>query len=183
MGLENTFVKKEKLMAEMMEEFKQYDVNGDGFVTRDEIHEVMEKNADKWGLFDFGFFEDLDENNDGKISLEGKIAKKHENPDEIMFRNWISEWTREAVAELDFIEIGLSAALKELSEDKDGKISLDEIKKAYENRGRKFTAEDQKIFEKLDKDDSEKIDIEGKIDKIGFKNQLLELYIFQSFAR
>ena len=84
---------------------------------------------------------------------------------------------------MDFIEIGLSAALKELSEDKDGKISLDEIKKAYENRGRKFTAEDQKIFEKLDKDDSEKIDIEGKIDKIGFKNQLLELYIFQSFAR
>ena len=87
MGLENTFVKKEKLMAEMMEEFKQYDVNGDGFVTRDEIHEVMEKNADKWGLFDFGFFEDLDENNDGKISLEGKIAKKHENPDDIMFQN------------------------------------------------------------------------------------------------
>ena len=32
--------------------------------------------------------------------------------------------------------------------DKDGKISLAEIKKAYENRGRKFTAEDQKIFEK-----------------------------------
>ena len=85
------------------------------------------------------------------------------------------------MAELDFIEIGLSAALKELSEDKDGKISLAEIKKAYENRGRKFTAEDQKIFEKLDKDDSEKIDIEGKI---GINISLLLLIcVFSEFCQ
>ena len=74
-GFENTFAKKDKLMAEMLEEFKQYDVNGDGFVTRDEINEVMEKNSDKWGLFDFGFFEQLDENDDGKLSIEGNFTE------------------------------------------------------------------------------------------------------------
>ena len=65
------------------------------------------------------------------------------------------------MAELDFLEIGLSATLNELNEDKDGKISLDEIKKAYEKRGRKFGKADEEIFEKLDKDDSGKICIEG----------------------
>ena len=59
-------------MEEMMKEFKEYDKNGDGFLTRDEIQEVMEKNVDNWGLFDYGYFDNLDKNADGKISFEGK---------------------------------------------------------------------------------------------------------------
>ena len=74
-GFDDTFLKKNKLMQEMIAEFREYDINGDGYVTREEIQTVMEKNVDKWGLFDFGFFEDLDTNNDGKLNIEGQDIK------------------------------------------------------------------------------------------------------------
>lgn len=139
-GFDDTFLKKNKLMQEMIAEFREYDINGDGYVTREEIQTVMEKNVDKWGLFDFGFFEDLDTNNDGKLNIE--------------------EWTCKALAELDFIEIGLETALKELNDKKDGSITLSEIKQAYDSKGRKFSEADKKIFEAMDKDDSGKISID-----------------------
>ena len=64
---------KENLKAEMLKEFQALDENGDGFLTKDEIKSALKINEDKWGCFDEHYFACLDENDDGKLSFEGKF--------------------------------------------------------------------------------------------------------------
>jgi len=67
---------KENLKAEMLKEFQALDENGDGFLTKDEIKSALKINEDKWGCFDEHYFTCLDENDDGKLSFEGKFYTK-----------------------------------------------------------------------------------------------------------
>ena len=62
---------------ELMEAFKQYDVNGDGFITSDEIRDVISKATyvnDKEAEVK-KCIEDMDANRDGKISYAEFLVK------------------------------------------------------------------------------------------------------------
>ena len=61
------------MKVEMSDAFKKMDMNGDGFLTKDEIKEVMKKNSKTWGHVDDGAFDQVDINDDGKISIDGNF--------------------------------------------------------------------------------------------------------------
>ena len=58
---------------EMIEAFNKMDDDGNGYLSKEEVIKVLEENGDKWG--DFGdpdtLFDEVDADNDGKISKEG----------------------------------------------------------------------------------------------------------------
>ena len=56
---------------EILEQFKDLDVNGDGFVTLEEMKSGFEKYGQSWGEADEERFKKMDENGDGKIGLGG----------------------------------------------------------------------------------------------------------------
>ena len=56
---------------EILEQFKDLDVNGDGFLTLEEMKTGFEKYGQNWGEADEERFKKMDENGDGKIGLEG----------------------------------------------------------------------------------------------------------------
>ena len=61
------------MKVEMSDAFKKMDVDGDGFLTKDEIKEVMKKNSKTWGHVDDDAFDQVDINDDGKISIDGNF--------------------------------------------------------------------------------------------------------------
>ena len=62
------------MKVEMSDAFKKMDMDGDGFLTKDEIKEVMKKNSKTWGHVDDGAFDQVDINDDGKISIDGNFS-------------------------------------------------------------------------------------------------------------
>ena len=62
------------MKEEMVEAFNKMDADGNGFLSKEEIQKVLEENCEKWGYFDDDMFNKLDENDDGKISTEGKLS-------------------------------------------------------------------------------------------------------------
>ena len=62
------------MKVEMSDAFKKMDVDGDGFLTKDEIKEVMKKNSKTWGHVDDDAFDQVDINDDGKISIDGNFS-------------------------------------------------------------------------------------------------------------
>ena len=62
------------MKVEMSDAFKKIDVDGDGFLTKDEIKEVMKKNSKTWGHVDDDAFDQVDINDDGKISIDGNFS-------------------------------------------------------------------------------------------------------------
>ena len=66
-----------QLKEDMIKAFNDIDEDKNGFLTKEEIKKVLEENVDQWGCFDEEMFNKLDENDDGKISVEGnKISTK-----------------------------------------------------------------------------------------------------------
>ena len=58
---------------ELLERFKELDVNGDGFITMEEMKKVFEQEGQKWDERDAEIFREVDQNADGKISIKGII--------------------------------------------------------------------------------------------------------------
>ena len=56
---------------ELLERFKELDVNGDGFITMEEMKKVFEQEGQKWDERDAEIFREVDQNADGKISIKG----------------------------------------------------------------------------------------------------------------
>lgn len=57
--------------AELLEQFKELDLNGDGFLTMEEMKTAFEKKGQKWDERDEEIFKEVDKNGDGKIAIEG----------------------------------------------------------------------------------------------------------------
>ena len=65
-----------KMKEEMSDAFKKMDVDGNGFLSKDEIKKVMEENSKTWGHVDDETFDKVDLNDDGKISIDGNFSLK-----------------------------------------------------------------------------------------------------------
>ena len=63
------------LKEEMIKAFNAIDEDNNGFLSKDEIKKVLEENVEQWGVFDDEMFDKLDENDDGKISIDGNEQK------------------------------------------------------------------------------------------------------------
>merc|ERR1712140_30566 len=59
-----------KMKEEMSDAFKKMDADGNGFLSKDEIKKVMEENSKTWGHVDDETFDQVDLNDDGKISID-----------------------------------------------------------------------------------------------------------------
>ena len=55
--------------------FEELDINGDGFLTMEEMKAVFEAEGEKWDSEDEDIFQQVDENGDGKISIKGTLQK------------------------------------------------------------------------------------------------------------
>ena len=56
---------------ELMTAFKDLDLNGDGFLSMEELKQGFEKYGQKWDESEEERYKKMDENGDGKVSLEG----------------------------------------------------------------------------------------------------------------
>ena len=65
-----------KMKEEMSDAFKKMDADGNGFLSKDEIKKVMEENSKTWGHVDDETFDQVDLNDDGKISIDGNFSLK-----------------------------------------------------------------------------------------------------------
>merc|ERR1712062_69527 len=59
-----------KMKEEMSDAFKKMDADGNGFLSKDEIKKVVEENSKTWGHVDDETFDQVDLNDDGKISID-----------------------------------------------------------------------------------------------------------------
>ena len=57
--------------------FEELDINGDGFLTMEEMKAVFEAEGEKWDTEDEEIFQQVDENSDGKITIRGKLQKSN----------------------------------------------------------------------------------------------------------
>ena len=64
------------MKEEMSEAFKKMDADGNGFLSKEEIKKVMEENSKTWGHVDDEAFDQVDVNDDGKISIDGNFSFK-----------------------------------------------------------------------------------------------------------
>ena len=60
---------------ELLERFKELDVNGDGFITMEEMKKVFEQEGQIWDERDAEIFREVDQNADGKISIKGIFSQ------------------------------------------------------------------------------------------------------------
>ena len=65
-----------KMKEEMSDAFKKMDADGNGFLSKDEIKKVMEENSKTWRNVDEETFDQVDLNDDGKISIDGNFSLK-----------------------------------------------------------------------------------------------------------
>merc|ERR1711976_52214 len=67
----------EEIMEEdnLLARFEELDINGDGFLTMEEMKTVFEAEGEKWDTEDEEIFQQVDENGDGKISIKEWIEK------------------------------------------------------------------------------------------------------------
>ena len=55
---------------------QKMDADGNGFLSKEEIKKVMEENSKTWGHVDDETFDQVDLNDDGKISIDGNFSLK-----------------------------------------------------------------------------------------------------------
>ena len=58
---------------ELLNDFKELDLNGDGFLTMDEMKTAFANLGQKWDEKDEQLFREVDKNGDGRIAIEGKF--------------------------------------------------------------------------------------------------------------
>ena len=61
----------------LLARFEELDINGDGFLTMEEMKAVFEAEGEKWDTEDEEIFQQVDENSDGKITIRGKLQKSN----------------------------------------------------------------------------------------------------------
>ena len=79
----------EEIMEEdhLLARFEELDINGDGFLTMEEMKAVFEAEGEKWDTEDEEIFQQVDENGDGKITIKGMYITKKVLSFTLFFQN------------------------------------------------------------------------------------------------
>ena len=70
------------LEMSLREALFEYDTNGDGFLTKEEIKEVYKKTGRKWESVDDTMFQKMDEDGNGKVSIAEYLKNVHSDDDD-----------------------------------------------------------------------------------------------------
>merc|ERR1719225_2551775 len=110
---------------ELMTAFKDLDLNGDGFLSMEELKQGFEKYGQKWDEAEEERYKNMDENGDGKVSLE----------------EYLLAFQKELEAEIRKEMAKFYANMK------------DEMQKVLEENCEKWGSFDEDMFNKLDEND------------------------------
>lgn len=126
--------------ADLLAVFKQFDIDGDGFIQEEELRQVMTKMGQNPTEEEINaMFKAADLNRDGKISFEEFIEISRANP----------------------LSLSLKTVFGELDLDGDGHLTRVELKKAFERMGHKVSDTDvDAIFQQADKNSDSKINFD-----------------------
>jgi len=126
--------------AELRAIFKEFDIDGDGYIQEEELRQVMLKMGHNPSEDEIkAMFKAADLNKDGKISFEEFTEISRANP----------------------FSISLKTVFGELDLDGDGHITKPELKLAFERMGQTVKADElEAIFHQADKDADAKIDFD-----------------------
>jgi len=126
--------------ADLQAVFKQFDIDGDGFIQEDELRQVMTKMGQSPTEDEIkAMFKAADLNKDGKISFEEFVEISRANP----------------------LSLSLKTVFGELDLDGDGHLTRVELKQAFEKMGHKVSdAEIDGIFQQADKNSDSKINFD-----------------------
>ena len=160
---------------ELMTAFKDLDLNGDGFLSMEELKQGFEKYGQKWDESEEERYKKMDENGDGKVSLEGIfflfsffLARILEIPS-IFSSEYLLAFQKELEAEIRKEMAKFYATMKDemieafnkMDEDGNGFLSKAEIQKVLEENCEKWGYFDDDMFAKLDENDDGKISTQG----------------------
>ena len=166
---------------ELMTAFKDLDLNGDGFLSMEELKQGFEKYGQKWDEAEEERYKNMDENGDGKVSLEGNffwISRLFFSwsffPFSsfdflIFFSEYLLAFQKELEAEIRKemakfyanMKDEMIEAFKKMDEDGNGFLSKEEIQKVLEENCEKWGYFDEDMFNKLDENDDGKISTDG----------------------
>ena len=164
---------------ELMTAFKDLDLNGDGFLSMEELKQGFEKYGQKWDEAEEERYKNMDENGDGKVSLEGNffwisrlffpIFKFFFLDFLIFFSEYLLAFQKELEAEIRKemakfyanMKDEMIEAFKKMDEDGNGFLSKEEIQKVLEENCEKWGYFDEDMFNKLDENDDGKISTDG----------------------
>uniref|UniRef100_A0A183CM59 EF-hand domain-containing protein n=1 Tax=Globodera pallida TaxID=36090 RepID=A0A183CM59_GLOPA len=123
--------------GDLQEIFREFDLNGDGFIQRDELRQVMLKMGQSPTEEELGaMFEAADTNKDGQISFQEFLCIARANP----------------------LSLSLKAVFEELDVDGDGHITRSELRTAFQQMGHTLNDADIKaIYKRVDKNQDGKI--------------------------
>jgi len=126
--------------ADLHAVFKQFDIDGDGFIQEEELLQVMSKMGQSPSDEEIkAMFKAADLNRDGKISFEEFMEISRANP----------------------LSLSLKTVFGELDLDGDGHITRVELKQAFDRMGHKVSdAELDAIFQQADKNSDSKINFD-----------------------
>jgi len=118
--------------------FKEFDLNGDGFIQRDELKAVMIKMGQSPTEDELtAMFNAADRDSDGNISFQEFLTIAHANP----------------------LSLSLKAVFEELDVDGDQHITRSELRTAFQRMGHTLTDQEiNAIYKHVDKDANGKID-------------------------
>ncbi|KAL3118854.1 hypothetical protein niasHT_008201 [Heterodera trifolii] len=123
--------------GDLHEIFREFDLNGDGFIQRDELRQVMLKMGQSPTEEElFAMFEAADTNTDGQISFQEFLCIARANP----------------------LSLSLKSVFDELDVDGDGFITRSELRMAFQQMGHALNDTDIKaIYKRVDKNQDGKI--------------------------
>lgn len=160
--------------AELLEQFKELDLNGDGFLTMEEMKTAFEKQGQKWDERDEEIFKEVDKNGDGKIAIEGIYLFSFFTTSIWRFFSRFPEWLKrfkdeveeEILKELKKYKENLKAEmLKEfqaMDANGDGFLTKHEIKSVLKANDQTWGCFDEHNFNFQDLNDDGKLSFEGK---------------------
>uniref|UniRef100_A0AC35U5D5 Calmodulin n=1 Tax=Rhabditophanes sp. KR3021 TaxID=114890 RepID=A0AC35U5D5_9BILA len=120
--------------------FKEFDLNGDGFIQKDELNQVMTKMGQAPTEEELlAMFNAADKDKDGNIDFTEFLSIAHANP----------------------LSLSLKAVFDELDVDGDGFITRSELRTAFQKMGHNLTDQDIKqIYKHVDDNQDGKINFE-----------------------
>ncbi|ETN87154.1 EF hand [Necator americanus] len=123
--------------------FREFDLNGDGFIQRDELRSVMQKMGQSPTEEELdAMFNAADQDHDGNIDFKEFLQIAHANP----------------------LSLSLKAVFEELDVDGDGYITRSELRTAFQRMGHSLSDQDIKaIYKHVDANNDGKINFQVQV--------------------
>ncbi|RCN36570.1 EF hand [Ancylostoma caninum] len=155
--------------------FREFDLNGDGFIQRDELRSVMQKMGQSPTEEELdAMFNAADQDHDGNIdfkvdyptiSMISFKTAEHSERTMVIAINWgvaLSEFLQ--IAHANPLSLSLKAVFEELDVDGDGYITRSELRTAFQRMGHSLSDQDIKaIYKHVDANNDGKINFQGEV--------------------